>query len=215
LGQGRKTRGALRDLGEDFVYGHRPRGRDDWDAKKCLQGQYAEHEQLPDKNLGVSSRKITQLEQIPPEHSGRSYGTPSIRLDLPRPTIRSVADDQNYGDEPNGKGLIYPENFACDGVSEEDFRIQRTPNQIRAVFKAMGAEFTDAEFQRICELASKLYEGVLSVDSFRHAWNKSRNEAVCSLCGGVQCQHELCKFNRCSHSKNINHAPQHNTSYID
>ena len=31
--------------------------------------------------------------------SNRAFGTPSIRTDIPKKDVRSVADTQNYGDE--------------------------------------------------------------------------------------------------------------------
>lgn len=55
----------------------------------------------------------------------RAFGVPSIRDDIRPPKMRSVADPNNYGNELNGKGLLYPSKFSFDGVTEEDFLMVR------------------------------------------------------------------------------------------
>lgn len=116
LGKGREVRGALRNLGEDFAFG-KTNEPDEWGAKKCIQGNYSLQDQMPDKDLGMSTRKLARIQQIPPNIGDRAYGIPSIRMDLRAPHMRSVADPQNYGNEADCKGLLYPSRFASDGVT--------------------------------------------------------------------------------------------------
>ena len=74
------------------------------------------------------------------------------------------------------KGLLYPSTFAFDGVTQDDFLQVRAPEEIREIFRKVGAEFADSQFERLCSMASAQF-GALSADSFRHAWNKAKFEA--------------------------------------
>jgi len=174
LGKQRELRGVLRQMGEDFVFG---RGNlpDEWGAKKTIQGHYTPNEQMPDRDLGTNTRRLNKLDQVPDDQSYRTFGVPSIRCDLPAPGLRSVADPNNYGDEVNARGLLYPSTFAFDGVAQEDFLQVRPPEQIREIFRRVGAEFSDSQFDRLCDMAAQQF-GALSADSFRHAWNKFKFE---------------------------------------
>jgi hypothetical protein len=169
LGTQREIRGTLRQLGSDFVFG-RANTPDEWGTKKTLVGAYSQAEQQPDKDLGVSVRKLNPLETIPFQKD-HVYGCPSIRTDLAAPELRSVADPNNYGDEHNAKGLLYPSKFAYDGVQEEEFLRERSKEEVREVFSKLGKTFSDSHFERIAEVAARDFN-VLSVDSFRHAMNK-------------------------------------------
>lgn len=179
LGKAREIRGSLRNLGEQFVFG-RITHPDEWGVKKSILGEYSIEEQMPDKDLGISTRKLSKLSQVPKDEVDRSYGVPSIRHDLETPQLRSVADPNNYGDESNCKGLLYPSRFAVDGVDEQDFVAVRSADEIRDIFARMGAEFEDGQFERLCDMACRDFGG-LSADSFRHAWNKSRLEQTAAL----------------------------------
>lgn len=225
LGKGRRQRGEL--LGGDpsdpvsssgggnFNYtGHRnlifgrPGQHDEWGARDCIRGDYTIREQMPDANLGRSSFKLTSLPYIPPVDTvtSRTFGLPSIRADRAPPKIKSVANDMNYGDESNGKGLLYPSAYAGEGVNEEDFLRGRQPAQIRQVFETLGLRMDDEQFNRVASLAQQRY-GALSVDSFRHAWNQAvRLAIICEICGETLCQHEDCASQSCKHNEQANHA---------
>jgi len=170
LGQTRVLRGTLTQLGSDFVFGtaNQP---DEWGARKCINGGFSMAEQDPDRDLGVSIRAL-DAKQRTPFQSDHVYGTPSIRADLPAPRLRSVADSMNYGDEHNSKGLLYPSKFAYDGVAESEFLCDRDPVEIRELYLKMGMGFTDEKFERVCQQARQDFGGVLSANSFRHAYNK-------------------------------------------
>jgi len=175
LGQTRVLRGTLSQLGSDYVFGT-PNQPDEWGARKCIHGGFSMPEQYPDRDLGLSHR-VLDTNQRPLFGAEHVYGTPSIRADIPAPRIRSVADPQNYGDEHNSKGLLYPSKYAYDGVAEEAFVCERQPGEIRELNLKMGLQFTDAKFERICKAAEQDF-GILSANSFRHAYNKLRMEAT-------------------------------------
>jgi hypothetical protein len=82
-----------------------------------------------------------------------------------------VADPQNYGDEHNAKGLLYPSKFAHDGVDESEFTRERSREEIRVIFSKMGYTYSDSQFSRTCDVAARDF-GCLSADSFRNAYNK-------------------------------------------
>jgi len=175
LGRTKNARGTVATLPVAHVFGHPPTAHDEWGAKECLRGAYGVEEQQPDKDLGLTTRRLAKLEQIPADEM-RRYGVPTIRSDRPAPALRSVADPNNYGNESDGKGLLYPSAYAAGGISEEDFLQERSAAQVRTVFARMGTQFSDEEFEAICQTAVSDF-GALSVDSFRHAWNKSKYEA--------------------------------------
>ena len=84
-------------------------------AWEVMRGDYADEDQLPDKDLGKTLtpgfRNIT-LET-------RAFGVPSIRTDLPKPGVgltRSVANNMNYGDDATAHDLINPQPYA--GINE-------------------------------------------------------------------------------------------------
>lgn len=220
LGKGRRQRGALaeRDEGEGPATaagarsGHRSRtfGRpgqhDEWGARDCIRGTYTESEQLPDPDLGKSRFRVTQLEHVPANHLERSFGLPSVRADRRPPAMKSVANDMNFGDESDGKGLLYPSQFAFEGVNEEDFLRERSAESVRIVFRALGLQFPDQQFEQLVTLARQRY-GALSVDSFRHCWNQVRLGALCATCGATLCSHEQCAAQACRHDESANHAP--------
>lgn len=52
------------------------------------------------------------------EDRHRSFGVPTVRTDIPFKDRKSVADYQNYGDEPEAVDLLYPANYSEHGVSE-------------------------------------------------------------------------------------------------
>lgn len=177
LGHTRDLRGALRGLAPDFAFGS-VNAPDEWGTKKLIMGEYLPEEQMPDKDLGISTRKLSKLESVPSGvdmGGARVYGTPSLRGDLVKPRLRSVADGCNYGDESNAKGLLYPSAYTFEGVSESDFLLVRSASEIKELFERMGQSFEEGLFARACEAAKRDF-GALSADSFRHALNKIQFE---------------------------------------
>lgn len=177
LGRTREARDQLRNVGE-VTFGVM-NATDEWGARRTLQGEYPLEEQMPDKDLGTSRRKLMTREQIP-EQPGRFYGVPSIRHDLKAPQLRQVCDPINYGDEPDSKGLLYPGRFASDGLGEKDFTLVREGDEVREVFRRIGEEFSDDTFAELADEAVRVF-GSLSVDSFRHVLNKHRLNTTGSM----------------------------------
>lgn len=56
-----------------------------------------------------------------PEDTNRVFGAPTIRTDIPYKEKRSLADFNNYGDEPEAVDLLFPSTFTEMGISEYDF----------------------------------------------------------------------------------------------
>ena len=51
----------------------------------------------------------------------RAFGTPTIRTDIPIKVFRSVANHQNYGDEPEVIDIMFPATQLENNVTERDF----------------------------------------------------------------------------------------------
>jgi hypothetical protein len=61
-----------------------------------------------------------------PEDVKRTFGCPTIRVDIPYKEKRSIADFMNYGDEPEAVDLLMPSTFCELGISEWDFQLPRS-----------------------------------------------------------------------------------------
>jgi hypothetical protein len=55
------------------------------------------------------------------EDALRTFGCPTIRTDIPMKKIQSLADYQNYGNEPEAIDILYPATFGELGVTESEF----------------------------------------------------------------------------------------------
>ncbi len=198
---------ATAHLPPDHTFGV-PISVDEWPVRKVIQGAYSEADQRPDADLGISRRLLSRVEQVPAAHKQhRVFGTPSIRFDKPIPTVRSVADTNNYGNESDSKGLLYPKSNVYKDISVEDFKAPRTEIELKIIFQTIGelSVMDDQYFKTICAEAVKA-DGVLSVDSFRHALNRDRFTTKCKGCTRLLCTHAYCKNLACSHTDTANHA---------
>lgn len=115
----------------------------------CLTGQYTEAEQDPDRDLGKCVKPNCRNELRRPEDSHRVFGTPTIRLDIPGKKQKSVADHQNYGDEPDAVELLFPNTFTELGISESDFATLRDRESIRSLFESIGYQYKIGKFNAI------------------------------------------------------------------
>lgn len=86
----------------------------------------------------------------------RTFGLPTIRKDIPYKGFRSVADYQNYGDEPEAVDLLFPSNLAENGVSELEFRQTRTRDEIRILFEKIGFSYKIGKFNAIYNRAKEI-----------------------------------------------------------
>lgn len=79
-----------------------------WNAARCINGEPTDKQLEPDHDLGhcvkPGSRNITRRD----EDESRVFGCPSIRVDIPKKKLKSVADHQNYGDEPEAIDVLFP-----------------------------------------------------------------------------------------------------------
>jgi len=150
-------------LPKDHTYGLSSQKFEEWGVFKLL-GSYTKDEQLPDADLGKSIKP--GFRNIAPED--KVFGAPTVRSYIPAPKTRSVADNNNYGDEPNTMTLLYPSNGAERGITEEDFLLLRSKDSIKALMAAVKAKLSDAEFDKIYETASNS-NGQCSLSNFLHA----------------------------------------------
>jgi hypothetical protein len=178
-----KNLGLGTQLDETHTFGIRSQPAEDWDASMCTSGTYTLEEQLPDKDLGRTILRGCAPEHVVSADSTRIFGVPSIRDDIAEPRKRSVADSQNYGNEPSAKELLYPAPFADRGVNETDFLCQRSKADLRDLMLSSGAISSDETFDVVwSELEASVGETIssISVDRFR------RKMIELSLSGRIQ-----------------------------
>jgi len=101
-------------------------GSDPWNAARCIHGEPNAKEVLPDKDLGKSIKPNCRNVVRDEKDINRSFGCPTIRKDIPYKDFKSVADYQNYGDEPEAVDLLFPSNYSEIGIEESDFRALRS-----------------------------------------------------------------------------------------
>mmetsp|Transcript_128483 Transcript_128483/g.256665 ORF Transcript_128483/g.256665 Transcript_128483/m.256665 type:complete len:476 (+) Transcript_128483:101-1528(+) len=127
----------------DHQYGIKS-GVNDYTAESCIKGYYSLEEQLPDQDLGRSTkpgrRNVTT--------ETRAFGVPSVRSDILAPTDarRSLADAQSYGDEPSAAALLCPQRFESQGVPDREFLVRRPKDELRELLehsKLEGVDFED------------------------------------------------------------------------
>ena len=115
LGQGQVARGP------DYVYGSKS-DYTAWNAGKCITGEADDSQRAPDHDLGRSAKPNCTNNIRRSEDANRSFGCPTIRTDIPFKVWRSVADYNNYGDEPEAVDLMYPATSTEIGITEMDFQ---------------------------------------------------------------------------------------------
>lgn len=104
--------------------------------------------------------------------SDRLFGVPSIRSDIRAPSLKSVADHQNYGDESGADALLYPPRFSDEGVYQSDFLESKHKDELASLFRSAGFDLSDELLDDAFARAAKLDpKGLVSVQSFRMALN--------------------------------------------
>jgi len=170
LGRCKSMNQGGRNLKQGHVFGVAG-SLDAWDAQACIQGNYSDAEQMPDEDLGTSATPGWRNVSV----ETRSFGAPSVRNDIKRLNVKSIADNQNYGDDVNAQFLLYPPQFAYSGVEDEDFLQARSQEEIREMFESIGYKLEDETFAAIWMHAAKYTDhnadGVVSVEEFRSALN--------------------------------------------
>lgn len=110
---------------------------------------------MPDHDLGKSVKPNCRNVVRKPEDQFRSFGVPTIRKDIPFKNFRSVADYQNYGDEPEAIDLLFPSSNTELGIEENDFRKMRTREEIKALFLKIGYEYKIGKFNTMYNRAKE------------------------------------------------------------
>lgn len=90
-----------------------------------------------------------------PQDSNRVFGLPTIRNDIPKKEKRSIADHQNYGNEPGAVELLFPSSYLEFGVTEEDFNAARTKDEIKVIFENIGFKYKIGKFNAMFERAKQ------------------------------------------------------------
>ena len=130
-----KTLGHGQFTSPDQVFGLPSQKGAEWGVRECI-GNYSADDQAPDKDLGRSIRPGWR-NTAPP---ARMFGVPTIRNDIPAPSLKSITDHQNYGDEAGAAKLLYPPRFSDEGISDEDFLLARSQQEIAAIFAGFGLD---------------------------------------------------------------------------
>lgn len=173
--------GAVKKLGlaqpaglpEDHAYGVKSEGKDAWGTAECIKGAYGETGQQPDKDLGTTLRPGWR-NQVAPGDDDRKFGVPGVRTDIAPPRARSVADHQNYGDEPGAFTVMYPSKYAVNGVDELDFNSPMSKAKLKTIVQIAFPDVDDATFDKVYEAGSTAHDGdeFISVETWRAAYNQ-------------------------------------------
>jgi len=142
-------------VGSDFVYGYKPKDKEPWNVAKCITGEAVFKQVKEDDSLGRATRHGFKNTVLPGDHD-RVFGVPTIRADIDKPKMRSVADSNNYGDEPDAVGLLFPQRFAEFGVGKEDFEALRPKEDIRKLFANIGFAYKPGKFEGIFMRAQEI-----------------------------------------------------------
>ncbi|KAH7824600.1 putative EF-hand domain-containing family member B [Monocercomonoides exilis] len=148
-------------LPEDYAFGKTYKG--DGESSETLYrhpylaGGTAAAE--PDADLGRSLIKgrwgSTKVRDFSGDAEMRPCGVPSIRTDIPAPSRKSVADNQNYGEDPGSKTLISPLPWAELGINETDFLQPIEREKLHKLIMTPSNPFnlSEEEFQMLCDQA--------------------------------------------------------------
>lgn len=102
-----------------------------------------------DTDLGKCTKPGSRNMVRREEDRHRAFGTPSIRTDIPMKVFRSVADHQNYGDEPEAIDIMFPATQLENNVTERDFVQIRRKDELRTMFEKLGYVYRPAKFNAI------------------------------------------------------------------
>lgn len=76
------------------------------------------------------------------------FGLPSVRVDIPEPLTRSVANTQNFGNEPTALQLLLPPKCVDLGVRQEHLLQPRSRQELQEQEEA-GVGMADDEFEAV------------------------------------------------------------------
>ena len=164
LGACKKLGHGDRDLPAGHSFGVASRRFDEWGVGDLLKEAHTEDDDGK-KDLGRSVRKVFDGDHDPK----RVFGAPTIRTDIPAPKSKSVADNNNYGNEPGASTLLYPSSAAERGVVDEDYLFPRSKGELKQFLAACSMDLEEELFESLFKLASQV-EGhgpeACSIDAF-------------------------------------------------
>ena len=159
---------------ENHTFGKECKLGDEWNAGRCIHGDettVTPKSVASDIDLGRDHHYSYKLKNLQPieRDLNKTYGVPSIRRDLPAKKLKSVCDNNNYGDEPDAYDLLYPHPEAVRGVYDEDFEKLLTKEEIYSLMKKYDFIIPEDEYNLMYEVGLKNYpnsEGKMSPKSF-------------------------------------------------
>lgn len=110
----------------------------------------------PDSDLGKCTKPGSRNVVRRPQDENRVFGCPTIRTDIPLKEKRSVADFNNYGDEPEVVDLLFPSTFTEMGITEYDFQLPRPREEIKVLFERIGFSYKVGKFNAMYNRAKQL-----------------------------------------------------------
>jgi len=118
----------------------------DLNAGKLIQGFYSGREQQPDNDLGrctVGGRRNYD--------NKAPMGVATLRTDLKLPEShkRRVTCTTNYGDELDAYSLICPNKLQVQNISDHDFSMRRTREDLRGIFDGAGYQLNSSDFNTL------------------------------------------------------------------
>ena len=152
--------GKPKNLGQtgdpNQAFGVKKKVGEEWNAALCIHGDPSSNSQVaPDKDLGKCTKANCTNAVRKPEDANRVFGVPTIRMDIPKKDKKSVADHQNYGNEPGAVDLLFPSSYHEFGVSEEDFDAPRDKEEIKTIFEHIGFKYKVGKFNAIFSKAQE------------------------------------------------------------
>ena len=77
-------------------------------------------------------------------------------------TFKSVADHQNYGDEPDAIDILFPATPLENSITEADFTKLRSKADLRTLFEKLGYSYKPAKFNAIFHRSVELSFSILN-----------------------------------------------------
>jgi len=71
-----------------------------------------------------------------------------VRIDIPKPKLKSVADHQNYLDEPEAIDILFPATYTELGVSEVEFTKFRPKHETKKLVRKNRSQLQTRKVQR-------------------------------------------------------------------
>jgi hypothetical protein len=90
-----------------------------------------------------------------PEDANRAFGCPTVRTDIPFKEFKSVADYNNYGDEPEAVDLLFPSTYQELNVTEFDFQQPKHRQEIKNLFEKIGFTYKVGKFNAMYNRAKE------------------------------------------------------------